>query len=171
VYFSTRKRVVHLPVSFSPFSNQLFPMFFQSFEWLVFYCLRSMLRQYSREELMSFNRPAPPSITHSRFVRLRHFDLCLFRPTKRPKKRRHRTDQKQHQSSQTAKLCLLNARSIMKKDLGAKRTRLRRPTRHSRHHKKLGSHQQMEITILQHAVHQVSRPFTNLERPEGEDKQ
>jgi hypothetical protein len=62
---------------------------------------------------MSFNRPAPPPIPHSRFIR-----LCLsglFRPTKRPQKRRHRIDQKQHQPSQTAKLCLLNARSIVNK--------------------------------------------------------
>ncbi|EFX75956.1 hypothetical protein DAPPUDRAFT_249504 [Daphnia pulex] len=47
-----------------------------------------MLRQYSREELMSFNRPAPPSIPQSRFIFLRLSGLCLFRPTKRPKKRR-----------------------------------------------------------------------------------
>ncbi|EFX61861.1 hypothetical protein DAPPUDRAFT_68577, partial [Daphnia pulex] len=64
---------------------------------------------------MSFNRPAPPSIPQSRFIRLRLSGLCLFRPTKRPKKRRHRTDQKQYQPSLTAKLCLLNARSIVNK--------------------------------------------------------
>jgi hypothetical protein len=115
VQFPTRKSVVHLLVSFFPFSFQFFPIFFPSFEWLIIYCLRAMLRQFSREELMSFNRPAPPSIPHSRFIHLRLSGMCLFRLTKRPKKRRHRTDQKQHQPSQTAKLCLLNARSIVNK--------------------------------------------------------
>ena len=114
---------------------------------------------------MSFNRLAPPSIPHSCFIRLRLSGLCLFRPTKRPNKRRRRTDQKQHHPLPTAKLCLLNARSIVNKiealnelvldtqpDILAITETWLTPTNGDR------------------AVHPVSRLFPNLERlgEEGE---
>ncbi len=41
--------------------------------------------------------------------------ITPIRPTERPKKPLHPTDQKQHQSSEAAKLCLVNARSIVNK--------------------------------------------------------
>jgi hypothetical protein len=74
-----------------------------------------MLHRYSRKDLWSFNRPAPPSIPLSVYAHLRTSGLCLFRPTKRSKKYRQLTDQKQHQPSEAAKLCLVNARSIVNK--------------------------------------------------------
>ena len=49
------------------------------------------------------------------YSHLRTSGLCLFRPTKRPKKYPHSTDQKQHQPSEAAKLCLVNDRSIVNK--------------------------------------------------------
>lgn len=74
-----------------------------------------MLHRYSREDLWSFNRPAPPSIPQIVYSKLRNSGLCLFLLTKRPKKYRDPTDQKQSQPSEAAKLCLVNARPIVNK--------------------------------------------------------
>ncbi len=72
-----------------------------------------MFARYSREELLSVNQRAPSAITHSTYSRLRWSGLCIYRPTKRSRKRRRLIAQQQQQ--QLANLCLLNARSILNK--------------------------------------------------------
>ena len=72
-----------------------------------------MFARYSREELLSFNRRAPPAIPYSIFSHLRLSGLCIHRPTKRSRKRRRCIHPQQNQ--QMATLCLLNARSIVNK--------------------------------------------------------
>ena len=68
-----------------------------------------MCVRYSWEELLSINRQAPPAIPYNIYARLRTSGLCIHRPTKRSKKRKH------HRPRHQANLCLLNARSILNK--------------------------------------------------------
>ena len=78
------------------------------------WCLHAMFARYSRKELLSINKRAPPAIPYSIFSHLRISGLCIHRPTKRSRKRRRCIHHPQ-QNQQLAILCLLNARLIVNK--------------------------------------------------------
>ena len=71
-----------------------------------------MTARYSREELLSLNQLSPAAVPDNIFSRLRRSGLCIHRPTRRSRKR---TNVGHHQQQRNAKLCLINARSIINK--------------------------------------------------------